>query len=144
MKEDKDKSKMNFGIISEDKAKTDFEIISEDIGKINKILDNSQEEIKYIEEELSDKINSFITNYQKFDNIKRFAIPIIGKINCGKSTILNFLLNLDDILQYSCNTTTKFISIIRHNKNLKGKNPLIYNVKFEKRAFVNNYYLYNF
>ena len=144
MKEDKDKSKMDFGIISEDKAKTDFEIISEDIGKINKILDNSQEEIKYIEEELSDKINSFITNYQKFDNIKRFAIPIIGKINCGKSTILNFLLNLDDILQYSCGTTTKFISIIRHNKNLKGKKPLIYNVKFEKRAFVNNYYLYNF
>ena len=140
---EEDKSEMNFEIISDTNAKTDFEIISEDIGKINNILDNYKEETKYIPE-LSDKINSFITNYQKFDNIKRFAIPIIGKINCGKSTILNFLLYLDDILQYSCGTTTKFISIIRHNKNLKGKNPLIYNVKFEQRAFVNNYYLYNF
>ena len=129
--------------MEEDKAKTDFTTICEDIGKINKIIDDYKEEIKYIPE-LSDKINSFITNYQKFDNIKRFSIPIIGKINCGKSTILNFLLNFDDILQYSCDTTTKFISIIRHNKNLKGKNPLIYNVKFEQRAFVNNYYLYNF
>ena len=129
--------------MGDDKAKTDFATIGEDIDKINKILDDYKEEIKYLPE-LSDKINSFIINYQKFDSIKRFAIPIIGKINCGKSTILNFLLNLDDILQYSCDTTTKFISIIRHNKNLKGKNPLIYNVKFEQRAFVNNYYLYNF
>jgi len=117
--------------------------ISEDITKINLLLFNHNDELK-IKTELTKRINSFINNYQKFEKIKRFSIPVIGKINCGKSTILNFLLNLDDDLEYSSNITTKFISIIRHNKNLKGKEPLIYNVKFEQRAYINYKYLYNF
>ena len=117
--------------------------ISEDIRKTNSILYTFEEELKYTTK-LTEKINSFIIDYQKFEGIKRFSIPVIGKINCGKSTILNFLLDLDDVLEYSCDVTTKFISIIRHNKNLKGKPPLIYNVEFEQRAYINNKYLYNF
>ena len=120
-----------------------FDKICEDIYKINSMLYNYEEELKY-KDKLTDKINELIISYQKFERIKRFSIPVIGKINCGKSTILNYLLNLDDVLEYSCDITTKFISIIRHNKDLKGKSPLIYNVKFEQRAYINNKYLYNF
>ena len=120
-----------------------FDKIGEDISAINTVLTKYEEELK-LKDQLTDKINEFIINYQKFERIKRFSIPVIGKINCGKSTILNYLLNLDDVLEYSCDITTKFISIIRHNKDLKGKSPLIYNVKFEQRAYINNKYLYNF
>lgn len=125
--------------------KKDFVKINKNICKINEIIgdDYYNEPLKNIQK-LSKEIKSFVQYYQRFQNIKRFSIPIIGKINCGKSTILNYLLNLDDILQYSCGTTTKFVSIIRHNKNLKGKTPLIYNVKFEERAYINKIHLYNF
>ena len=124
-------------------TKTDFTKTGECIGKINAIFNDYDKELENLPK-LSDKIIEYVKNYQKFENIKRFSIPIIGKINCGKSTILNCLLNLNDTLEYSCDTTTKFVSIIRHNKELKGKSPLIYNVKFELRAYVNNIYLYNF
>ena len=131
--------------------KKDFDKINKNICKINDIIGDEyyNEPLKIIKQneekkKLSEEIKSYLQDYQKFQNIKRFSIPIIGKINCGKSTILNYLLNLDDILQYSCDTTTKFVSIIRHNKKLKEKSPLIYNVKFEERAYINKIHLYNF
>lgn len=122
---------------------TNFDETIRNIGEINDVFFDNKEKLTKMSK-LSDKIKSYIKNYQKFEKIKRFSIPIIGKINCGKSTILNYLLNLDDTLQYSCDTTTKFVSIIRHNKELKGKSPLIYNVRFEQRCYLNGVYLYNF
>ena len=122
-----------------------FSAVLDNIQKINNYLDRLDEDLKLIDDNLLlKKIYKYITSYQKFEGIKRFSIPIIGRINSGKSTILNNTLNLEDILEVSNGITTKFISIIRHNKDLKGKKPKIYNVSFCKRAYLNNKYLYNF
>ena len=57
------------------------------------------------------------------------AIPIIGMVSSGKSTFLNSLLGIE-ILEAKDDITTKFVCIIRYNKNIK--NPLFYHVKLEK------------
>ena len=115
------------------------------IKKINEYLDQLDEELKIMaDKSLLERIYKYILKYQKFEGINRFSIPIIGKINSGKSTILNFLLNLNDILEVSDGLTTRFISIIRHNENLKGKSPKIYNVNISERADVNNISMYSF
>ena len=70
--------------------------------------------------------------------LERFSIPMISTVSAGKSSTLNFLLNLkNNILQIGEKATTKFCVIIRHNKNFKrGK---IYNVKIKRRAEINKY-----
>lgn len=73
----------------------------------------------------------FSDKYNKFINIKRFCIPIIGAISCGKSTIMNYLLPFHNMLETGEKVTTKFICIIRHKK--EAKIPEIYNVKIEER-----------
>ena len=75
--------------------------------------------------------NYFIENYEQFKGIKRFSIPIFGIISSGKSTLLNYLLNLDNILEMDEDTSTQFICIIRNKKGLKK--PKLYNVKLECR-----------
>ena len=125
--------------------KNEFDETMKITKKINNLIDNFYDELKIINnQDLMNKVNKYILEYLKFDGIRRFSIPVIGKINCGKSTILNYILNLDDILEYSCDITTKFISIIRHNKNLKGKKPNVYKVNFIQRSFINNTFLYEF
>ena len=126
--------------------KDEFDETIKIIKKINNQVDNFYDELQIINnnQDLMNKINKYILDYLKFDKIKRFTIPVIGKINCGKSTILNYILNLDDILEFSCNITTKFVSIIRHNKKLKGKKPNVYKVNFIQRGFINNAFLYDF
>jgi hypothetical protein len=96
------------------------------------------------DEKILIRLYKYIIKYQKFENIKRFSIPVIGGINSGKSTILNYALNLDDILEISFDITTKFITIIRHNENLKEKGPKLYNVKIIQRAYINNKFIYSF
>ena len=64
-----------------------------------------------------DMKNNFQKKYGKYININRFAIPIIGAISSGKSTFLNNFLNLNNILQMGERVTTRFITIIRHDKN---------------------------
>ena len=86
------------------------------------------------------KIQDFNLNYSKYENLVRFSVPIIGKISSGKSTILNFILDLKEKLQVKTNTTIRFVCLIRHNKLLKNKDPLIYNVEFIPRAVDYNYY----
>ena len=104
------------------------------IKKLNEYLDQLDEELKIMaDKSLLERIYKYILKYQKFEGIKKFSIPIIGKINSGKSTILNYLLNLNDTLEVSEGLTTKFISIIRHNEDLKGKSPKIYNVNISER-----------
>jgi hypothetical protein len=73
---------------------------------------------------------NFIKKYSNYQNIERFCIPIIGVINSGKSTFLNYLLNLF-FLQIGENETTKFISIIRHKE--EAIIPEIYEVEIKKR-----------
>ena len=75
--------------------------------------------------------DNFLKKYGIYLGIERFFIPIIGIINSGKSTFMNNFLNLKNILQIGDKTTTRFISIIRHDKN--AQIPELYNVKIEKR-----------
>ena len=79
-------------------------------------------------------------NFSKYVELERFSIPVIGKISSGKSTILNYILDLKDALQVKSETTTKFVCIIRHNKSLKGQNPKLYTVNFVKRADLNDHF----
>lgn len=76
-------------------------------------------------------IKKFISKYNMFFNIKRFAIPCFGTISCGKSTFINYLLKLHNILEADEDIATKFVCCIRHVKDLKK--PKIYSVKFEQR-----------
>ena len=91
--------------------------------------------------ELDEKFNE---KFKKFNVIDRFSIPIIGLISSGKSTFLNYLLNID-CLESKYDITTKCIVIIRHNKSLKS--PELFSVKFQERDkgtynFIKNEKLY--
>ena len=81
-----------------------------------------------IKNELLDKI---FKKYGRFKNIKRFFIPIIGIISSGKSTFLNYLLQLNNILEIGEQITTQFICIIRQDE--KADIPELYEVSIEKR-----------
>ena len=68
-------------------------------------------------------------------NLKK-AIPIIGAISSGKSFFVDSLLGLD-LLESQSSTTTKFVCIIQHHKNLKE--PRFYQIKLvEKKLNENN------
>ena len=56
--------------------------------------------------------------------------PVIGMISSGKSSILNALFNTD-ILEVTPQITTKIVTIIRYNKNVKDK-PIFYKLSLEK------------
>ena len=62
--------------------------------------------------------------------------PVIGMISSGKSSILNALLNMN-LLETSPEVTTKFVTIIRYNKDVKD-NPKFYKLFLEKKE--NNVY----
>ena len=86
---------------------------------------------EFVKEEKAIHIKKFIEKYSLFFNIKRFSIPCIGTISCGKSSFLNYLLRLHKMLETNEDIATKFVCFIRHAKGLKK--PKIYNVKFELR-----------
>lgn len=73
----------------------------------------------------------FKKKYGEFNGIKRFAIPVFGIISSGKSTFLNYILNLDDLLEMDEDISTQFICIIRNKKGFKK--PKLYNVKIDFR-----------
>jgi len=78
--------------------------------------------------------NSYYENYySKFIGLKRFSIPVFGKIISGKSTLLNYILNLHGIFETNYNVSTRFVCIIRHNPNLLD-GPKIYNVSVSERG----------
>ena len=56
--------------------------------------------------------------------------PVIGMISTGKSSILNSLFNMD-ILEATPQVTTKIVTIIRCNKDVKD-NPKFYKLSLEK------------
>lgn len=74
------------------------------------------EEIKAKKEKI-EYVKNIIYPYLE---LERFAIPLISTVRAGKSSTLNFLLNLkNNILQIGESSTTKFCTIISHNKNFK-------------------------
>ena len=56
--------------------------------------------------------------------------PVIGMISSWKSSILNVLFNTD-ILEVTPQITTKIVTIIRYNENVKDK-PIFYKLSLEK------------
>ena len=79
--------------------------------------------------------------YLNYTELDYFSIPIIGKISSGKSTFLNSLLGLN-CLESDTKLTTKFICIIRHNKELSK--PKLFPVILKKRKSEINQNAYNF
>ena len=123
--------------------KIEFDTIQRTISKINFYLNNYKNEILDLcktEKDLEKEITLFQMNYSQFQDLERISIPVIGQISAGKSTLLNAILDLKDSLQVQSKTTTKFISIIRHNRELKEKSPKIYTVKFTPRADLKDHY----
>ena len=94
-----------------------------------------KEKVQILSPILYDLQKEFEPKYLKFSQIKRFAIPFIGRISCGKTTFLSFLTGLNNILEINSNIATKICFIIRHN-NLLEK-PKAYNVVLEKRNLLN-------
>lgn len=56
--------------------------------------------------------------------------PVIGMISSGKSSFLNSLLNMD-YLEATPQVTTKIVTIIRYNKDVKD-NPKFYKLSLLK------------
>ena len=117
--------------------------IEDKIKKINEFI-NKFEEINRLSENIlsnfnfnfinDDEISNIYSEIKIFKNIERFSIPIVGKISSGKSTFLNFLLGLD-FLEARSNTTTKFVTILRHKNE---EIPKAYSVDIKIRDEKNN------
>ena len=90
-----------------------------------KLGDKEYDEFQYLKEKFKQK-------YEKFRDIKRFSIPIIGMISSGKSSFLNFLLGMN-CLEKDDDIATKSVVIIRHNKNLKIDEKYIYSAIIKER-----------
>ena len=97
---------------------------------------------KFLEENYANdtKVTKIKNKIYPYLGLKRLSIPMISTVSAGKSSFLNFFLNLpNNMLQIGETKTTKFCIIIRHNKNYKeGK---IFNVTIERRAEI---YKFNF
>ena len=87
------------------------------------------------------KFIDIMKEYLNYTELDYFSIPVIGKISAGKSTFLNSLLGLD-CLESDTTITTKFICIIRHNKELSA--PKLYPVILKKRKSEINQNAFNF
>ena len=104
--------------------------LGKNIENIRKNLYEEKDKDKEEYKEFKDLDEKFNEKFIKFSGIERFCIPIIGLISSGKSTFLNYLLNID-CLESKYDITTKCIVIIRHNKSLYS--PELYSVKFKER-----------
>ena len=118
--------------------KDKFDQKNKEISDLNYLLNKFHNNIKKI------KDNQIIQNIQKFNSsyeqyycnytgLKRFSIPVFGKISSGKSTLLNYILNLHGLFETNYNISTKFICIVRHNPNLT-EGPKIFNVTISERG----------
>ena len=84
------------------------------ISRLNELLFSNE---KILDKKFEEDKNKFYTKYSTQISLKRFSIGIFGKISSGKSTFLNYLLGLKDVLQVKSDVATKFVCFIRHNKN---------------------------
>ena len=83
------------------------------------------------DEDIIEKIKNLREKYYTYLNITRFAIPVIGSVSVGKSTLLNYILDLKNLLETGTYITTNFFCIIRHNINYKL--PVFSNITIEER-----------
>ena len=112
--------------------------VNEEIADIYELLTKFKENVSKIKDvQVNEAIQNFKyiyeNYYNKFIGLKRFSIPVFGKISSGKSTLLNYILNLHGIFETNYNISTKFICIIRHNPNLEN-GPKLYNVSVSERG----------
>ena len=129
--------KIGFKIREEIDLKKHNQELVEKLNKVNKkiseFLSLTNYYNKYIDDEnIKHQVDIIRNKYYTFLNIKRFAIPIIGSVSVGKSTLLNYLLDLKNFLETGTDITTRFLCIIRHNINYKK--PLISNITIEDRG----------
>ena len=93
--------------------------------ELSRIIDSIENET------IKQTINLWRNISYPYFGIDRFSIPMESTISAGKTSILNYLLNLkNNLLQIGENITTKFCVIIRDNK--KYKKGKIFNVTIEK------------
>ena len=118
----------------DDNIINNFEEKKEKILDIINFLEEYRVDIEMHEgdKEIKELIKEFKNKYYIYKNINRFCIPAIGCISSGKSTILNYLLNLNKTLQVAEKITTKCVCIIRHRKGCKK--PKIFNVDIQERG----------
>ena len=114
----------------------ELHLLNAQLKKMQEVIKNNQRIDEDTQIDLGLK-EYFKKKYELFIDIKRFSIPIIGPINSGKSTFMNQFLNMNNILQVDSTVTTRFITIIRHDKN--AKIPEIYRVKIERRNMSNSF-----
>ncbi len=122
-------------IQSDDLLVQEMKTVNELIHKFFEIFKLKKERVKLLSSVLYNLQKEFESKYLKFSNIKRFAIPFIGRISCGKSTFLSFLTGLNNILETNTDITTKIVFIIRHN--ILAEEPKAFNVILEKRNLLN-------
>ena len=91
------------------------------------------------ENKIIDSLEDFKNKYEKYIDIERFSIPIIGVIDSGKSSFLNFLLGIN-CLEMNSDITTKCVVIIRHKKDLEENERYIYPVIIKER--IKDYYIF--
>ena len=108
--------------------------IKEKIDILNYLITKFDQKIKRMKNEAVNELcEDFIYNYHKLTGIKRFSIPVFGKISSGKSTLLNYILHVHGVFETGYNISTKFVCIIRHNPNLQNRYKL-YNVTVGRRG----------
>lgn len=84
------------------------------------------------------KIETWKNKAYSYSGIERFSIALISTISAGKSSILNYILKLENNkLETGPKITTKCCVIIRDNK--KYKKGKLFNVKVEKRGDIDKY-----
>ena len=120
--------------MSNDDLKQTISKLNEKIDILNYLTTKLDSKIKRLKNNsIQSLCEEFKYYYYKLTGIKRFCIPVFGKISSGKSTLLNYLLCLHGVFETDYNISTKFVCIVRHNPNL-GKIPKIYEVSVSKRG----------
>ena len=135
IKSEEEKSQFISGNFSLKIQKEEQDILKKNFMKyleLSRIIDSIKNET------IKQTINLWRNISYPYFGIDRFSIPMESTISAGKTSILNYLLNLkNNLLQIGENITTKFCVIIRDNK--KYKKGKIFNVTIEKRAEINKY-----
>lgn len=125
--------------------KLNLEIWKSCVNKIGEMIFNDEYLISQIFKKDNSNFELFKKKYEnnmvKYKSDKRFSIPIIGKISSGKSTFLNCILQ-SNILSCSSNIDTKFICLLRHNKDLKS--PKLYKCELRKANIDYKYEKYEY
>ena len=120
--------------MSNDNLKQTLSNLNEKIDTLNYLTTKFESKIKILKNKsLQNLCEEFRYHYYKFNGIKRFSIPVFGKISSGKSTLLNYILHLHGVFETDYKISTKFVCIVRHNPNL-DKKLKIYNALVNKRG----------